>query len=109
MTEKELSAWKKERPVYRGVFTYFPDALLEVAYCSYIGNQKHSPGSEEIKWVRDASNDHPDALLRHLSSVEKSELDDDGIMHAAKVAWRSLAFLQTTLDKKKEDGEYPIV
>lgn len=36
MTAKE----RKERPVYSGVLRYFPDALLEVAHCSFIGNEQ---------------------------------------------------------------------
>ena len=37
--------------------------------------------------------------LRHL--IEADDLDDDGVLHLAKVAWRALAALQTKLDNDK--------
>jgi len=36
---------RKQRPIKTGVLDYFPDALLEVAYCSYVGNEQHNPGT----------------------------------------------------------------
>ncbi len=90
---------RKQRPLYRGVFLYFPDALLEVAYCSFVGQQQHSPG-QPLRWDKSKSTDEPDALLRHL--LEVGTRDTDGVRHAAKVAWRALALLQREIDAEKE-------
>jgi len=35
--------------------------------------------------------------MRHL--LEADDLDDDGILHLSKVAWRALAALQEKLEK----------
>ena len=34
---------RKQIPIYSGVLKYFPDAIAEVAKCSYVGNQQHHP------------------------------------------------------------------
>lgn len=91
--------WRKERPVATGVLDYFPDALLEVAYTSFIGNKQHNPG-QPLHWSKGKSTDHPDALLRHLK--DRGTTDVDGVLHSAKVAWRALAILQEEL--KNESG-----
>ena len=49
------------------------------------------------------STDESYCLVRHL--MQYDQLDDDGILHAAKVAWRALALLQRTLEDR---GEAPI-
>lgn len=77
---------------------YFPDALAEVAFCSYMGNEQHH-SDKPLHWDRDKSNDHLDALMRHLKDA--GNLDDDGVLHSAKVAWRALANLQLELEKIK--------
>lgn len=87
---------RKKRPVYSGVFRYFPDALLEVAKVSYVGNKQHNKESV-LYWDRNKSTDDLDALLRHL--LEAGKIDDDGLRHSAKVAWRALANLQKELEK----------
>lgn len=94
--------WRKDRPLARGVLDYFPDALLEVAYTSKIGNDQHNPG-QPMHWAKGKSADHPDALLRHLK--DRGTLDSDGVRHSAKVAWRALALLQEELDATR--GEEP--
>lgn len=86
---------RKERPVYSGVLRYFPLALLEVARCSWVGNEQHNPG-EELRWDRAKSTDEADALVRHL--LDAGAVDSDGIRHTAKVAWRALALLQKELE-----------
>lgn len=93
--------WRKQRPLATGVLDYFPDALLEVAYCSYVGNVQHNPG-EPLHWAKEKSQDEPDALLRHLA--DRGKLDTDGVRHSAKAAWRALALLQRELDAEKEKG-----
>ena len=52
-------------------------------------------------WDKSKSTDHLDALTRHL--LEADELDDDGVLHLAKVAWRALAALQFKLEKNDEN------
>lgn len=86
---------RKARPLYSGVLRYFPDALLEVAHCSWKGNEQHNPG-QPLHWAKEKSFDEPDALLRHL--LHAGEFDTDGIRHSAKVAWRALAMLQRELE-----------
>ncbi len=86
---------RKERPVYSGVLRYFPDALLEVARCSWVGNEQHNPG-EELRWDRSKSTDEADALVRHL--LDAGTFDTDGVRHSAKLAWRSLALLQKEIE-----------
>lgn len=90
---------RKERPLYSGVLNYFPDALLEVAHCSYVGNKQHNDPNEPMHWDRSKSGDELDALSRHL--LEVNTMDKDGVRHAAKVAWRALANLQKTLEDEK--------
>lgn len=91
---------RKERPLARGVLDYFPDALLEVANLSKIGNDQHNPG-QEMHWAKEKSTDHADCLMRHL--IDRGTLDTDGVRHSAKVAWRALALLQIELDKEREN------
>jgi len=87
---------RKEKPVFTGVLNYFPDAILEIAKCSYIGQKQHNP-NKPLSWDRSKSGDELDALARHLLGA--GTLDTDGIKHSAKVAWRALANLQKELEK----------
>ncbi len=86
---------RKKAPVYSGVLNYFPDAILEVAKVSYIGNQQHHP-DKPLHWDRSKSTDELDALTRHL--IDAGKLDTDGMRHSAKVAWRALANLQKEIE-----------
>ena len=88
----------KEYPLARGVLDYFPDALMEVARVSFVGNQQHNPG-EPLRWAKEKSSDEADALLRHLRL--RGTVDSDGTLHSAKVAWRALALLQRELDAQR--------
>jgi len=97
MTDKAKD--RKETPVFSGVVKYFPDALRAVAKCSLAGNEQHNPG-KPLHWDRTKSGDHTDALMRHL--MEAGTIDDDGIRHSTKVAWRALANLQTEIEKYEE-------
>ncbi len=90
---------RKETPICRGVLDYFPDAIAAVARVSFFGNQQHNPG-EELHWSREKSADHADCIARHL--LERDGFDDDGQWHAAKMAWRALAFLQILIEEEAE-------
>lgn len=94
--EKMSKAQQRKRmPVYSGVMQYFPDALLAVSECSMAGNNQHHE-NKPLHWDRNKSNDHLDCLARHLIDADK--IDDDGIAHLTKVAWRALAALQIYLE-----------
>jgi len=86
---------RKDTPVFSGVLNYFPDAIREVARCSFIGNQQHNP-DKPLHWDRAKSGDELDALTRHL--LDAGTTDTDGIRHSAKVAWRALANLQKEIE-----------
>lgn len=89
------AAERKQRPLYSGVLKYFPDALLEVAYTSWVGNEQHNPGTE-LHWDRSKSKDEADACVRHL--IDPDVFDADGVRHRSKAAWRCLALLQKELE-----------
>lgn len=90
---------RKNIPMARGLLDYFPDALAEVAYVSFVSNEKHNPG-EPLHWSKEKSSDHADCLVRHI--VERGTVDpDDGLRHSAKAAWRALALLQSELDAEE--------
>jgi len=90
---------RKMTPVFSGVLKYFPDAIREVARCSLAGQIQHNP-DKPLAWDRSKSGDELDALSRHL--LEAGEIDDDGIRHSAKVAWRALANLQKEIELNNE-------
>lgn len=94
MTKEE----RKQRPLYSGVLKYFPDALLEVAHTSFIGNEQHNPG-QPLHWDRSKSTDEADACVRHL--LDAGTRDDDGVRHSAKAAWRALALLQKEIEAER--------
>ena len=97
----EMSAKeRKEYPLCTGVLDYFPDALMEIAHLSKVGNDQHNPG-QPLHWARDKSTDHGDALLRHQK--DRGKRDTDGERHSAKVAWRALAQLQVEIEEEKKD------
>ena len=89
---------RKQRPLYSGLMRYFPDALMEVAHLSYIGNEQHNKG-EPLHWAREKSDDHLDCMARHL--LEAEEVDSDGVLHLTKAVWRGLAKLQLIKEKEK--------
>lgn len=94
---KSEAQHRKERPIASGVLDYFPGALMEVAYCSYMGNKQHNTG-ENVTWDRSKSADESDALIRHF--MKRGTLDTDGVRHSAKVAWRALAMLQKEIENE---------
>ena len=96
--EQDVSKLRKETPVFSGVLKYFPDAIAEVAKCSFAGQQQHNP-DKPLAWDRSKSGDEYDALMRHLMDSTVDDYDTDGTLHLAKVAWRALAGLQKHLEK----------
>jgi hypothetical protein len=92
------AAERKQYPFATGLLDYFPDALMEVAHCSWVGNEQHNPGTP-LHWDRAKSQDEPDALLRHLK--DRGTRDTDSVRHSAKVAWRALALLQKEIEAER--------
>ena len=90
---------RKDTPVYSGVLKYFPNALKEVAKASKAGNDQHNP-EQKLHWDMSKSSDEYDALTRHLIDHSDNPMDDDGVLHLAKVAWRALAGLERYLTNK---------
>lgn len=92
---------RKQTPIFSGVLMYFPDAMAEVARCSFVGNEQHNPG-QPLHWDRTKSKDQHDCIVRHL--MEAGTVDQDGIRHSAKVAWRALAALQLEIEAEQQKG-----
>lgn len=90
---------RKGTPITTGVLDYFPRALAAVAKCSKAGNDQHNPG-QPLHWDKSKSTDHADCIARHL--IDRNTNDTDGIPHAAKLAWRALALLETMLEQEKK-------
>ena len=86
---------RKEYPIFSGLLMYFPDACAEVAHTSFVGNEQHNPG-EPLHWSREKSNDHADCMMRHF--MERGTVDEDGVRHMTKAAWRALALLQLEVE-----------
>ena len=88
---KANAAERKTMPILSGAIAYFPDALGWVSFVSFVGNMQHNPG-QPMHWAQEKSKDHKDCCARHLAGL--GTLDDDGIPHSWKLAWRALANLQ---------------
>lgn len=90
---------RKRYPIFTGVITYFPDALMEISQASLAGNKQHVPG-EPLHWDRTKSTDDIDAMMRHLIDHAKGiKYDDDGVLHLSKAGWRLLAVLQKQIEE----------
>lgn len=96
------SAERKNYPLFRGCFRYFPAALAGVARTSELGNQKHNPG-EDLHHARGKSSDHGDCILRHLTDLEdlkaaynrgEAVTKEQILEEVNSLAWRTLAFSQ---------------
>lgn len=96
---------RKQIPIFTGVCKYFPKALRYIAQVSLAGNKQHLEG-QPLFWDKTKSMDQEDALSRHLMDIaEGIEVDDDGILHRGKVAWRALASLELYLEKHPQLNE----
>lgn len=90
---------RKDLPVATGVLEFFPRALAEVAKVSVAGaKQRNSkslvPPSGEV-----TTGEHADCLVRHL--LDRGTLDNDGVRHSAKVAWRALSLLEQEVNDER--------
>ncbi len=100
------SATRKLMPVASGVLSYFPDALMCVAWVSRAGNDKHNPGTP-LHWDKSKSADEPDAEARHMLDSFRGLPPDPGLEplgelgHLASKAWRALAHLQRACDEER--------
>lgn len=90
---------RKSQPVFTGVVKYFPDALKYVSKVSKKGNDQHH-SDKPLHWDKSKSTDNEDALARHLIDHSQDPVDDDGLLHLGKVAWRALAALQIYLENE---------
>lgn len=100
-TVPDIASVRKSQPVASGVLAYFPLALKAIAHCSYVGNEQHNPG-QSLHWDRSKSTDEDDAMIRHyLDSLGPNKVDDDGVLHSTKCAWRALARLEKELEACK--------
>lgn len=91
---------RDDYPLFTGLLAYFPHALSEVARCSKVGNEQHNPG-EPLHWARHKSTAHADKIMRHLRDSLFEPLDDDGVLHVVKVAWRALALAEEALEVRR--------
>ena len=90
---------RKDLPIGTGVLDYFPLALAEVARVSKVGNDQHNGKDSPLHWDRSKSQDESDAMIRHF--LERDKKDTDGTYHAAKMCWRSLAYLEKLLEEEQ--------
>lgn len=99
---------RKNIPLYSGVIAYFPDALVEVAKVSQIGNDQHNPG-QPLHWAREKSTDHEDCIQRHTVDALKATSREERIAHLRARAWRALAALQLEAeDQPILEGTYGV-
>lgn len=92
---------RKEYPIFTGLLQYFPDALMEVAHTSWVGNEQHNPG-EPLHWDRSKSSDQMDACIRHILDYSRGDIfDTDGTYHLSKAIWRLCAELQIIKENEK--------
>jgi hypothetical protein len=107
MTLPTNDADRKALPVFDGTWGYFPDALVEVAHVSKVGNDQHNPG-EPLHWARGKSMDQMNTALRHMIDHNAGNVHDtDGTYHLAKAAWRILAQLQLVIEGGR--AEKPLI
>lgn len=87
---------RQQYPLWDGLFAYFPAALCEVSRWSKVGGAKWN--EDKLRWVREASTDHENKILRHLLDYDQE--DENGFIEAVALAWRALALCQTELEKR---------
>jgi len=90
-------------PVYRGLFKYFPRALLAVADVSAAGYKKYKTWGGWLM-IDDGLDRYSDAMGRHMlnEQIEGDYDEETGCLHAAQEAWNALARLELILRSKDE-------
>jgi len=81
----------------RDVFQEFPLAMLAVAEVTAFGARKHAPRGWRTFDHDYALNYHRSKIGRHLLKLEIEgpvNAEDGDLLHAAQVAWNSLAYLE---------------
>jgi len=120
MLPKEYSA-RKDFPLLTVLTAYFPDAIEALVELCKKGNAQHSVDAnavnpfkldgDKVVWDRSKSTDQVNTAMRHLWDHERAKrgagsvVDDDGILHVIKTAWRALAEAQLTIERGREDEE----
>lgn len=88
-------------PAVRGLFSYFPNALLAVANVSAYGAKKYNLDYSDKNWARveGGLGRYSDALARHTIKHAASESHDpeSHLLHVAHAAWNALAILELVL------------
>jgi len=78
-------------PIYRGVLSYFPNAIRGVALVSEFGAKKYAWNG----WlhVPDGYNRYSDGMVRHTTQRAEGQILDDesGLPHDWHIAWGALA------------------
>ena len=104
-TYHDLKFDKNKPPMYRGLFKYFPKALVGIAQVSDYGFKKYGSWGG---WrnVPDARERYMDALLRHLTKHAEGETIDpeSGLTHLAHAAWNALAIFELS-HEGEENGQ----
>lgn len=90
---------RKQAPIARGLIQYFPNTCINVAHVSYVANEQHNPGLP-MQWAFDKSTDEADCQIRHAIDAAGNPVDDDGLLHLAKKAWRAFAECERYLLEK---------
>ena len=82
----------------------FAQALILVGEVGTHGAKKYAPSDWLI--VPNAHEIYKDALFRHLFADAAGEIhDEEGLVHAAQLAWNALAVLELKLREAQNDGE----
>lgn len=86
------------------VILSFSRALLEVSKVGTLGAEKYS--EDGWRHVENGLRRYTDAMLRHLLSEPTGKPDEDGLSHAAHVAWNALARLELMMDERNSGKSY---
>ena len=89
-------------PIYRGVLSYFPNAIAGVATVSAFGATKYAWNG----WlhVPDGHSRYSDGLVRHLTAEAEGQILDpeSGLAHDLHTAWNALARAELRIRGQKE-------
>jgi hypothetical protein len=88
---------------FRGAIDYFPRAIEQVAAVSTFGATKYAwKGWQDVP---EGFERYSDAMVRHLISEGKGEVEDSdsGLLHAAHAAWNALARLELMLREREQN------